>query len=224
MAMPRRIEEGNADAWVFGYGSLVSPPSIARTLGREVVPPGHRAIATLHGFGRRWNYGSLHLRAQWVHDGRSVASGIVVSLGLEQAEESCNGVIVRVSEGELALLDWRERDYERTDVTARVSADGPDWTGQRRVFTYVPRPSAVTRYERARDDRCAAVRREYVELVRQAFGELGPDHLAEYERTTPVPDVPVLELEVLDTTAPAAHGEAIALDAEVDPADDRRPR
>lgn len=211
------------ELWVFGYGSLVSPPSIARTLGRGVVPPGHRSIARLHGFGRRWNYGSLHLRAHWVHDGRSVASGIVVSLGLEQAEETCNGVIVRVSEGELGLLDWRERDYARTDVTTSVSADDPHWSGRRRVFTYVPRPGAVARYERARDDGRAAVRREYLELVRQAFGDLGHDHLAEYERTTPVPDVPVLDLEVLDTTAPAARREAIALDAEIDPTDDREP-
>ena len=31
--------------------------------------------------------------------------------------ESCNGVIVRVTAEELAMLDWRERDYERTDVS-----------------------------------------------------------------------------------------------------------
>jgi cation transport regulator ChaC len=227
MVAPGRSVEQPTDTWVFGYGSLVSPPSIARTLEREVVAPGDRSIAVLRGYGRRWNYGSLHLRARWELDGSSVESGIVVSLGLARADESCNGVVVRVSEGELGRLDWRERDYERTDVTSLVSlvsGAGAGWSGQRRVFTYVPRPGAVARYERARDDGCAAVRRDYVELVRQAFGELGPEHLDEYERTTPEPDVPVLDLEVLDTTAPAAHGEAIALDAEVDPADDRRPR
>ena len=212
-----------SDAWVFGYGSLVSPPSIARTLGRDVVPPGHRALARLHGFGRRWNYGSLHLRAHWEHQGREVAAGIIVSLGVVPADETCNGVIVRVTQDELALLDWRERDYDRTDVTTLLSADDPHWTDERRVYTYVPRPGAIARYERARDDGRAAVRREYVELVRQAFGELGADHLAEYERTTPPPDVPVLDLEVLDTTAPGAGGEAVAVEAEIDPVDDRSP-
>ena len=42
----------------------------------------------------------------------------MVSLGLIASDaESCNGVIVRVTAEELAMLDWRERDYERTDVS-----------------------------------------------------------------------------------------------------------
>jgi cation transport regulator ChaC len=223
--------EETVDLWVFGYGSLVSNSSLARTLGRDVVLPAHRSIATLHGFGRRWNYGSLHLRANWRHAGRSVASGIVVSLGLEEADESCNGVIVRVSAGELALLDWRERDYQRiavtsqvtSQVTSLVSADGSDPSEPHRVFTYVPRPSAISRYERARDEGRAAIRSEYVRLVRQAFGELGAHQLAVFERTTPEPDVPVLDLEVHDTTAAVARAEVIVHDPELESTDDRRP-
>ena len=62
--------------------------------------------------------------------------------------EHCNGVAVRVTDDELARLDWRERDYERTDVTDRIEAELA--TGAGRIVTYVPRPSAIERYEAAR--------------------------------------------------------------------------
>ena len=61
--------------------------------------------------------------------------------------------------------------------------------------TYVPRQSAIERYRLARIERRAAVRRGYVDLVRDAFGRLGDHHLDEYERATPVPDVPVVDFE-----------------------------
>jgi cation transport regulator ChaC len=180
--------------WVFGYGSLVSPVSMTSTIGRGVAAE-DVAVAHLDGFGRRWNYGSLQLRGDWHHDGIAVSAGQVVSLGLVAARtETCNGVIVRVSADELAMLDWRERDYERTDVSDLIRVE--EHLGVRRVgrvVTYVPRPSAIERYETARDERRAAIRRSYWDLVRHAFADLGDAHAAQYA-TTPAPDVPVVDM------------------------------
>jgi dephospho-CoA kinase len=177
--------------WIFGYGSLVSPASMATTIGRTVAVDGVM-VAHLDGFGRRWNYGSLHLRGDWSHDGVQVRQGLVVSLGLvASSAESCNGVIVRVTDDEIAQLDWRERDYERNDVTDLIRLEVAD--AVERVSTYVPRPSAIERYEHARDDGRAAIRQSYVELVAAAFRDLGGDHLDRY-RTTPPPDVPVVDM------------------------------
>ncbi len=179
------------DIWVFGYGSLVSPESVATTIGRHVEAD-HVAVAHLDGYGRRWNYGSLHLRGDWQHDGIDVTQGLVVSLGLVAADhETCNGVIVRVTPNELAHLDWRERDYERTDVTDLIRLD--DGRRTERVATYVPRPSAVERYEAARDRGTAGIRQSYWELVSRAFEDLGADHLDRYE-ATPAPDVPIVDM------------------------------
>lgn len=178
-------------AWVFGYGSLVSPASLARTIGRTVDPTHDVLVAHLDGFGRRWNYGSIHLRGDWRHGDVEVRRGVVVSLGLEVADaETCNGVIVRVTAEELAALDWRERDYERTDVTDRIAVEG---VASGPIVTYVPRPSAVERYEAARDAGRAGIRRSYWELVREAFTGLGEHHLGHYEQT-PAPDVPVVDI------------------------------
>ena len=181
----------SGDVWIFGYGSLVSPSSMATTIGRTVGAD-DVAIAHLDGYGRRWNYGSLHLRGDWRHDGVDVVQGLVVSLGLAASDsESCNGVIVRVTADELAQLDWRERDYERTDVTDQMRVDGE--TQPRRVMTYVPRPSAVERYEAARDGGRAGIRQSYWEVVSGAFRDLGGDHHDRYT-ATPAPDVPVVAM------------------------------
>lgn len=177
--------------WVFGYGSLVSPASIATTVGREVVPGDGFRPATLDGFGRRWNYGSLRQRADWTGSIGAVQAGIVVSLGIEEAPgEWANGSIVRVSSKELAMLDRRESDYDRVDVSDRIGSSAPET-----VVTYVPRRSAIDRYRQARDDHRAAVRSGYVELVEGAFAALGGTELADYERTTPRPQVPIVEFE-----------------------------
>ena len=113
--------------WVFGYGSLASPASVARTLGRPVPTDRGWRVGHLEGYGRRGNSGSKRLRGNWELGDASVAAGVVVSLGLVRADETCNGALVRVSQTELHLLDRRESDYERTDVTDRI----PEYTAVR---------------------------------------------------------------------------------------------
>lgn len=191
--------------WVFGYGSLVAPHSVAQTIGRTPDRTDGWASARLGGYGRRWNYGSLRQRASWSDGSGVVDGGVVVSLGIAAAgDESVNGAVVRVAHHELERLDERESDYDRIDVTEVVSIDVRignrienriDGRIDGTVWTYLPRPSAIARYEEARAERRAAVRRGYVELVRRAFGELGPDELDVYLASTPTPDVPVVDFE-----------------------------
>ena len=187
-----------ADAWVFGYGSLVSPDSVAATIGRPVDIEFGFAAAQLDGYTRSWNYGSLRQRATWDGADGRVEAGVVVSLGLvADARRSTNGSIVRVGPDELAELDRRESDYDRVDVPDRVGtvAASPPRSGPTRVFTYVPRRSAIERYRRARLEGRAAVRQGYVELVEQAFTALGRAAIDRYRATTPSPDVPVVAPE-----------------------------
>ncbi|MEO6651155.1 MAG: gamma-glutamylcyclotransferase family protein [Ilumatobacteraceae bacterium] len=180
--------------WVFGYGSLVAPESVATTIGRTVTPGDGFAPATLDDHERRWNYGSLRQRADWRGPYGHVAGGIVISLGVVRAEgEQANGAVVRVTRAELARLDRRESDYDRVDVTRLVRVDGDADVGP--IVTYVPRRSAVERYRSARTDGRAAVRHGYVALVERAFADLGEHHLDRYIATTPTPDVPVVEFD-----------------------------
>ena len=185
--------------WIFGYGSLVSPTSLASTIGRTVTPGVDRHVVRVAGYGRRWNYGSKSLRGDWETDGGApVRSGVVVSLGLVEApDESTNGVIFEVDDVELAELDWRESAYDRIDITDRVTV--LDATGERTpdapVAVYFPHPSSIERYEEHRDAGTAPIRRSYWDLVDEAFVELGGDHADRYRRT-PAPDVPIADIRL----------------------------
>ena len=184
-----------ATTWAFGYGSLVSPASLGATLGRPVVPGEGWAEAVLHGYGRRWNYGIGHHRGRWTDADGTERTVTIVALGLVAAvRESANGVVVAVDDAELARLDHRERHYDRVDVTGLVDVvgAGPSSAHGERIVTYVPRRSAIERYESARDAGAAAIEQRYWDLVEGAFVALGPDRLERYRRTTSPPDVPVL--------------------------------
>jgi len=137
----------STDVWVFGYGSLVSPDSVAATIGRPVDVEFGFAAAVMHGFTRSWNYGSLRQRATWDGPRGRVEGGVVVSLGLvPNPRRSTNGAIVRVAADELIELDRRESDYDRVDVTERVenAAEAAPAAGPTRVYTYGS--AAVDRY------------------------------------------------------------------------------
>ena len=187
---------GASPTWVFGYGSLVDPESLGRTLGRQVTPGVDFLAAELTGWGRRWNYGVGHVVGTWRRsDGIEIDDGVIVALGVvAAADESVNGIVARVSEIEIAALDQRERDYDRVDVTESVSVDREALEPAARIVTYVPRPTAIERYEAARDHGRAGIRSSYWGLVDAAFAVWGADQLERYRSSTPPPDVPVVAI------------------------------
>ena len=178
-----------ADVWVFGYGSLVAPASLARTIGRTVRLGDDAFEAALAGYGRRWNYGTMVEGESIDEPGRTWT---VVALGLEaSSSESVNGLIARVDEGDLAALDRRERNYDRVDVTDLITVVGHAVSS---VVTYVPRPDPVERFEAARAAGSAAISKRYWDLVDGAFAALGTSQRDRYHATTPDAGIPVVEL------------------------------
>lgn len=179
--------------WVFGYGSLVSPEAMSRTITRVAMPGVDFFEAELAGYGRRWNYGVMHIDASWeLDDGTAVDHGMIVALGLvASADERVNGVIASVTDEELRHLDRRERNYDRVDVTELVTTAAPDVEA---IVVYVPRAASIEAYETARDAGTAGIRRTYWDLVDAAFETLGPDQQAQYRTSTPAPDVPIVDV------------------------------
>jgi cation transport regulator ChaC len=190
-----------SNVWVFGYGSLVSPQSFGETLGRTLDFGTDLFAAELRGFGRRWNYGVMHVTGRRRDQHGAEVEHTLVALGIVPAEgESVNGVVGWVSDDELQALDRRERHYDRADVTAAVvvehAIEHDAGAGLRSapIMVYVPRAEAIEHYEASRRRGTAAIERRYWDLVDGAFASLGGDHHERYLRTTPEPDVPVLEL------------------------------
>jgi dephospho-CoA kinase len=186
-------ESAERTTWVFGYGSLVSPTSMSRTISRLAEPGVDFFEADLAGYGRRWNYGVMHITASWkLDDGTDVDDGMIVALGLVAAEdESVNGVIASLTDEELAHLDRRERSYDQVDVTHLITTEAPEVN---KVVVYVPRPASVEAYETARDEGRAGIRRTYWDLVDEAFAAFSPEQQARYRAITPAPDIPLVDI------------------------------
>ena len=194
---PSTVDRSGETVWIFGYGSLVSPKSMARTIGRVAVHQTDFFLADLDGYGRRWNYGVVHMSGQWTRDdGVEIDDGTIVALGVvEAAGETVNGVVASIAGGELVNLDRRERNYDRVEVTDRITVlDDEDDVVVGPIYTYVPRPTAVEAYTVGRDAGTAGVRRTYWDLCEAAFAAFGDDHLARYRSSTPDPDIPIVDL------------------------------
>ena len=93
----------------------------------------------------------------------------VAFLGIRpDPDEHVSGVTVEVTGDELAVLDARERNYDRHDVSELIDADldGPVWT-------YVGSASGRRRLEAGRAQGTAVVSEGYLEGVTRGFAALG---------------------------------------------------
>jgi hypothetical protein len=184
-------------SYVFGYASLVGAP--------------HARRARLRGHRRVWGVAMDNTvavpgyKVYELPDGTRPAAAVAF-LDLERAGDAAavDGALLEIDADGLALLDTRERQYERLDVAALVTpADGTALDG-RPVWTYVGRAPGRARVAAGRAGTAdVVVQRAYVDLVEAAFAGLGDDALARYRDSTELPPpFPVLELARVDL-APA---------------------
>ena len=187
---------------VFGYGSLVSRPSLATSLGREVAAH-ELTVAELVGYRRLWNAATDNAMPipgykVYVDQAGKRADVAVAFVGLAHEEGAVvSGAVLRVTQAELAALDQRERNYDSADVTAGVRLQGADEPALP-VITYLPTVAAQERCVRGRRDGRLRISRAYEQLIRDGFAELGPGELARYQQTTAPPDAPFAELRRVD--------------------------
>jgi len=141
LAMRWQLTEGMPEGpkYVFGYGSLMHPESVFKTLpglrgsSMELVP------VRLKGFRRSWSAIS-HNRV-----GARTAGGKIPTflsfMNIEKAQgDSALGVLVPVSKNDLRALDSREEFYVRLDITKSIEAinDGhAEIADGARIFTYI---------------------------------------------------------------------------------------
>lgn len=161
--------------YVFGYGSLLHRGSLARGLQRPVGDDDlHPAL--LGGFRRVWGASE-----QVICAGRP---GVTCARFLDLvAEEGAlvNGAAIPVTAVELESLVVREKAYVLHEVTGRV--EGLPTSG--RCFTFASAPGAVHPGD--------VVLAEYVRLVEEGFGAVGPGQLAAFRRLTAPAGLPVVE-------------------------------
>src|SRR5262249_40433803 len=112
-AMPKSTRIG-----VFGYGSLVSKPSVRELLGTD--PPAFPA--TLQGWERNWTVARDNHRSEKIFalaDG-SVPDFIVALNILPAARKRVNGVVIEATPAQMEKFDGRELRYNWVTVTEDV--------------------------------------------------------------------------------------------------------
>ncbi len=120
----------------------------------------------MRGWRRAWNVGSdkeSHPERTFRLVDGTEYEGLTVVLGLEPGDR-CDGSVFVVTDDDLALLDVRERNYERIDVTDAVAwASRPeDCT----IYAYTPKTTALEKIAAAlASQRRINVRRDYVDIV-----------------------------------------------------------
>jgi hypothetical protein len=178
-----------SELYVFGYGSLVALPGAAP--------------ARLRGFRRVWGVAmdnTVAVPGYKVYENPEGARPAVAVAFLDLAEDPAavvDGVLIAAPD--LALLDARERQYERIDVTSAIEPPPADGG---KAYTYVGRAASRAR---VRDGALAVViPRAYRDQVERAYAVLGPDALERYRATTEPPPFPVAELARVDLPPSAA--------------------
>lgn len=182
-------------AYVFGYASLVAVPEPGAVEGR------------LRGFRRFWGAamnnweGGEEAKHFLDRDTGERPRIRVAYLDIEPSEGSAvNGVAIPVDAERLRAFDAREINYERVDVTGAFEPVADAETAAdpyAPVFAYVGLDSARERCRQGAADGDLFVSRDYAAGVRLVFERLGPDALAEYERTTEALPFPERDLQVV---------------------------
>ena len=133
----------------------------------------HLTPASLAGYRTAWNVaarineGKNMGRIARYADGVSY-EGLIVPIGLEEGSGySACGMVFQAQEGDLALLDEREVNYDRVDITEHI-----EWIAEPapeepyRVYTYVPKPASVAMlYDAASIGMKAVVTKSYLDLL-----------------------------------------------------------
>ena len=156
-----------APVFVFAYGSLVSPASIAKSLGKD--SKGEVRAAWLYDYRRSW---TALIPVQPIGS-KEPNPTIAAFLNVTLCEGAIvNGVLFPASETDLSILDQREFIYRRVDVSQLVR---PKQTGT--VYVYVTD-------EQKADAGSAYVPTEYLRIIEEAFEYWGQGFKEEFWRRT----------------------------------------
>ena len=171
---------------IFGYASLVRD-------GGPGLP------TRMHGVRRAWGVATDNARAipgykMYLRrsDGTRPAVFVAFLDLVAHPGGSVNGVCRPVDHTELELLDARERNYDRVDVTASIeSAPG-------RVWAYVGSPEGRERLRRGREAGTAVISRDYERKVHAGFRALGPAEYESFLASSSLDGLPAWDLERVD--------------------------
>jgi hypothetical protein len=202
---------------VFGYGSLVGVRADRRVATRpacarpEIYRPPTRQphatgfVAEVVGFRRTWGVAMDNRRDLPGYKYYTAADGgrpavFVAFLDIRPSDDrqaTVNGLCVPVDDAALEALDGRERNYERIDVSARISTAAAVGF---RVWTYIGSALGRDRLRQGRAAGAAVIDANYVNAVSAGFRSLGEAEHRACAASLDPGDLPVVPLRRHDLT------------------------
>lgn len=172
------LELGKGETAIVGYGSLLSPASVGRTLQREYGGP--FLLGEIEDWRRSWDVSMPNEAFYYEEDGERIYPERILYLNARHRRgERMNCSIFVARENELPAMHAREWIYRPTVVTdflRGVRLEGGD------AIMYVGRPEHVM--AAAESPREAAVRKSYLALVDRALDKMSADFRRTYLETT----------------------------------------
>ncbi|MSV35629.1 MAG: gamma-glutamylcyclotransferase [Bryobacterales bacterium] len=166
---------------LFGYGSLCSITSLERTLGHPYEGP--YPCCQVEGWRRTWDVGNLNQTYFFETPAGRVYPERILYLNVRpKAGSRLNGVLFVVNAAELEGYDRRELIYDRQPITSQLR--GVEVTGGD-AYLYVAKPECLVRA--AASPGQAAIRRSYLNIMEDAFRDLGEEFRAAYQRSSDEP-------------------------------------
>jgi len=155
--------------YIFAYGSLLNRTSAENALKRTLKPEEMR-IAKLPGFTRVWRAKEL----LWFDSLAAQKTGIFLDIE-PRANSYLNGLMIAISEQELAQIKLREKNYDCIDISGHFKLMTDD-----HVHTFISRDENRVKSEEAD----VYIPAEYIKLVESGCLSLGSDFYREYLATT----------------------------------------
>jgi Gamma-glutamyl cyclotransferase, AIG2-like len=204
-----RFEEP-ATYGVFVYGSLMDPNTAESLLMSSKKFPGDKRVAVraiLHRWSRGWTVctdNTVTRKVKYLDPKTGERPRVqVLFLNLEpNANASVNGVVIKVTGGDLLELDKREANYDRVIVTADVRAASggmPDGGLPDVIWTYVGKKERVEKARRAIIMKSARIRQEYLDTVFDAFST--QDLVDDLTKTIEPPPADIVSLTRIEEDA-----------------------
>lgn len=185
---------------MFGYGSLVGAPD--HLPARRWSPGGF--VADLLGFRRAWGVAMDNRRDlpgyKYYTDTAGRRPEVFVAFldvrpaASPAAGEMVNGVCLPVDDAQLAVLDQRERNYDRIDVSHQIRIDGEDRGDGLCVWTYAGSAAGRDRLRTGVAAGTAVIDANYLASVRDGFARLGRDEHRAGTGSLEPGDLPVVAL------------------------------
>lgn len=161
---------------VFGYGSLVNPKSLSRTLGNvhDIKP------ALLRGWRRDWsaileNDGAA---SHYVCSNGDIPKHVAVLNIRPDSQSVVNGILIPCRDKDFDNLVDREVHYSVVDVTDSIE-DGSEYD---KIYSFTAKPQFTDN-----ENSGVIIPKSYVDLVEEAFKTLGDNQIETYLKTTFTP-------------------------------------